>query len=192
MRSALTQLPATTADFKNGMTFEIEGVPHKLLEFLHVKPGKGSAFVRSKVKNMTNGSVQEKTFRAGESVQIAQLDKATMQYTFSEDNNAAFMDMESFEEVRIPRKKIDNVNLLKAGLEVKTLAYNGEIIDIEFPNQLEYEVVEKVSAKECIVDTEEPLSVAVPEFIEVGEKIIVSTDDGKFVSRAKGSGKDFN
>ena len=127
MRSALTQLPATTADFKNGMTFEIEGVPHKLLEFLHVKPGKGSAFVRSKVKNMTNGSVQEKTFRAGESVQIAQLDKATMQYTFSEDNNAAFMDMESFEEVRIPRKKIDNVNLLKAGLEVKTLAYNVSI-----------------------------------------------------------------
>ena len=140
--SRSTFLPATTADFKNGLTFEVEGVPFKLIEFLHVKPGKGSAFVRSKVKNMSNGSVQERTFRAGETINIAQLDKVDMQYTFTEGDLICFMNMESFEEVKMPKSRVDNEKLLKPGLQVKTLIWKGDVIDVELPTQVEYTVVE--------------------------------------------------
>ena len=87
----------------------------KLLEFLHVKPGKGSAFVRSKVKNLVNGSVQEKTFRAGESMTAADITKTEMQYTFTDGNLIVFMNMETFEEERVDKAKISNLNLLKEG-----------------------------------------------------------------------------
>lgn len=141
-----TSLGATTADFKNGMTFElgkmhvkvqlllcaalithfcvcIDGVPVRLVEFLHVKPGKGSAFVRSKVKNLLNGNVIEKTFRAGESIQLAEVTKTAMQYTFSDGDSVCFMNMETFEEERIDKSMISNVLLLK----------EGEICCIRFP-----------------------------------------------------------
>lgn len=87
----------------------------KLLEFLHVKPGKGSAFVRTKVKNLMNGSVQERTFRAGESVIFAEVTKTEMQYTFTDGNLLCFMNMETFEEQRIDKVKIENVLLMKEG-----------------------------------------------------------------------------
>ena len=97
------------------MTFEIDNVPHKLLEFLHVKPGKGSAFVRSKVKNLVTGGTNERTFRAGESIVLADVVKTEMQFTFVEGENFVFMNMESFEEQRIPKDKIENALLLKDG-----------------------------------------------------------------------------
>ena len=195
-----TFLPATTADFKNGMTFEIENVPYKLIEFLHVKPGKGSAFVRSKVKNMSNGSVQERTFRAGESITIAQLDKVDMQYTFSEGELLCFMNMESFEEVKMPKARVENVLLLKPGLQVKTLIWNGEVIDVEFPAQVEYTVVEcppnfagnsaQGVTKPATIDS--GAVVDVPMFIEVGTVIIVDTETCKYKGRAQGSIKNFS
>lgn len=199
VRRSSTLLPATTADFKNGLTIEIEGVPYKLTEFLHVKPGKGSAFVRTKIRNMVSGSTQEKTFRAGEQVAIAQLDKAQMQYTFEEGENVAFMDMETFEEVRVPKKKIDNLLLLKPGLEVKTLSYNGEVIDVELPQQMTYTVVEcppnysgnsaQGVTKRAVLDS--GAIVDVPMFIEQGTDIILSTTDCKYVGRAQGDKKSF-
>jgi elongation factor P len=85
------------------------------MEFLHVKPGKGSAFVRTKVKNLLNGNVQEKTFRAGESIELAEVTKTEMQYTFTEGNTIVFMNMETFEEERIGKEMISNVQLLKEG-----------------------------------------------------------------------------
>jgi translation elongation factor P/translation initiation factor 5A len=88
----------------------------KLMEFLHVKPGKGSAFVRSKVKNLINGSVQERTFRAGESMTAADITKTEMQYTFTDGDMICFMNMETFEEQRVDKNKISNLNLLKEGL----------------------------------------------------------------------------
>ncbi len=87
----------------------------RLLEFLHVKPGKGSAFVRTKVKNLINGNVQEKTFRAGESIELAEVTKTEMQYTFTDGDMICFMNMETFEEERMDKKLIDNLLLLKQG-----------------------------------------------------------------------------
>ena len=198
-RLTKTNLPATTADFKNGMTFEIEGVPFKLMEFLHVKPGKGSAFVRSKVKNMQNGSVQERTFRAGESVTLAQLDKVEMQYTFSEGDLICFMNMETFEEVKMSKARVDNVLYLKPGLQVKSLVWNGEVIDVELPAQVEYTIVEcppnfagnSAQGVTKPATTDSGLVVNVPMFIETGTSIIVSTEDGKYIGRASGSVKNF-
>lgn len=85
------------------------------MEFLHVKPGKGSAFVRTKIKNLMNGSVQERTFRAGESITLADVTKTEMQYTFTEGDTVCFMNMETFEEQRVPKNKIDNLLLLREG-----------------------------------------------------------------------------
>ena len=114
-----------------GLTLEIDGVPVRLLEFLHVKPGKGSAFVRSKIKNLVNGSVQERTFRAGESVNSADVTKGEMQYTFTEGDNLCFMNMETFEEQRIPMDKVDNPLLLKAGLSCQVSIWNEQVIDVQ-------------------------------------------------------------
>jgi len=94
-----------------------DNVPVRLIEFLHVKPGKGSAFVRTKVKNLVNGSVQERTFRAGESIVAAEVSKTEMQYTFTDGNLIVFMNMETFEEQRIDKKKIENLLLLKEGMQ---------------------------------------------------------------------------
>eukprot|EP01032_Pedospumella_encystans_P002187 gene2187-2564_t len=108
----ITPLFLTTADFKNGMTIELEGVPVRLQEFLHVKPGKGAAFVRTKIKNLTNGSVQERTFRAGESIVGADVTKTEMQYTYTNAGKLYFMNMESFEEHSVDMKMVPNVDLL--------------------------------------------------------------------------------
>lgn len=133
----LSSLRLSTSDFKNGMTFEIginviyrlflcnrrklysylylDGVPVRLQEFLHVKPGKGAAFVRTKIKNLVNGSVQEKTFRAGESIVPADVSKTDMQYTYTNGDLICFMNMETFEEQVVDKKKISNVDLLTEG-----------------------------------------------------------------------------
>ena len=184
----------STADFKNGMTFEIDGAPYKLMEFLHVKPGKGSAFVRTKIKNMTNGSVQDKTFRAGESVTAAQLDKVPMQYTYDDGNNLCFMNMESFEEQMMGQKQVDKgqVKLLVPGLEVNVLMWNGAVIDVQFPLTMDVKVTDcppnfKGNAAQGATKTatlEGGAEVAVPMFIEIDEVIRIDTEAMKYLSRA--------
>ena len=195
----LTQLGLTTADFKNGMTLEIDGVPMKLLEFLHVKPGKGSAFVRSKIKNLANGSVQEKTFRAGETVVSADITKVEMQYTFTDGNLLCFMNMESFEEQRIEKTKIENVLLMKEGLPCQVMLWNDQVIDVQLPPSVEYVVVDTPPnfAGNTAAGGQKPATldsgavVNVPMFIEVGEKIMVSTDEVKYLGRSGDKGKGF-
>lgn len=142
LRKMTTALFLTTADFKNGMTLELDGVPMKLLEFLHVKPGKGSAFVRTKVKNLVNGSVQERTFRAGESVTAAEVLKIPMQYTYTDGDALCFMNMESLEEQRIDKGKIENVLLIKEGLECMVTMWDDNVIDVSLPPSVEYTVVD--------------------------------------------------
>jgi elongation factor P len=186
-----TALHLTTADFKNGMTFEIDGVPLKLLEFLHVKPGKGSAFVRSKVKNLLNGSVQERTFRAGEGVTAAEINKVEMQYTYTDGESLCFMNSDTLEEERIEKNKVENAGLLKEGLLVTMLCWNDKIIDVSLPQQVVYKVadcppnfkgnsgggVTKPATLDC------GAVVQVPMFIEIGENIVVSTEDCKYMGR---------
>lgn len=189
--SSSTALYLTTADFKNGMTFEIEGVPMKLLEFLHVKPGKGSAFVRSKVKNLLNGSVQERTFRAGESMTSADINKVEMQYIYTDGDMLCFMNMDSLEEERVAKAKVENSILLKEGLSCTVMTWNDNVIDVSLPQQVIYVVadcppnfkgnsgsgVTKPATLDC------GAVVQVPMFIEIGEKIVVSTEDQKYMGR---------
>ena len=185
-------LGLTTADFKNGMTFEIDNVPVKLLEYMHVKPGKGSAFVRTKIKNLLNGGVQERTFRAGESVTLADINRSEMQYTFTDGDSVCFMNMESFEEERVSKSKIVNILLLREGLACQVMKWGDDIIDVQLPPTVEYVVVETTPnykgnsgagvTKPATLDS--GAIVNVPMFIEIGEKIIVSTDDVKYAGRA--------
>ena len=196
-----TALFLTTADFKNGMTLELNGAPCKIMEFLHVKPGKGSAFVRSKLKNLQSGTTQEVTFRAGESVTAADVYKSEFQFTYMDGENYMFMNMESFEEMPIGKNQIENVELLKEGLSCAVSVWNEQVIDVQLPQQVEYEVVEtppnfkgntaQGGNKPATLDSGAVINV--PMFIETGEKIIVSTT-GKpeYVSRAQGQGKNFN
>eukprot|EP01041_Mallomonas_annulata_P002799 gene2799-5512_t len=187
----ITALGLSTADFKNGMTMELEGVPFKLLEFLHVKPGKGSAFVRTKVKNLVSGTTQERTFRAGESIEAATIDKTEMQYTFTDGNNLVFMNMETFEEQRIDSKKLDNVLLMKEGLSCIVTIWNEQVIDVQLPPSVSYKVVETApnfkgntaqgAMKPATLDS--GAIVNVPMFIEIGELITVSTEDCKYLGR---------
>lgn len=192
-RQSVSALHLTTADFKNGMTFEVDNVPVKLLEFLHVKPGKGSAFVRTKIKNLISGSTQEKTFRAGESITLADVSKTEMQYTFTDGDNICFMNMETFEEQRVEKSKISNLLLLKEGLPCQITIWGDVIVDVSLPQTVEYTVIDTPPdykgnsssgvTKPATLDS--GAVVQVPMFIEPGEKIIVSTDDVKYVGRAK-------
>ena len=181
-----------------------------------MKPGKGSAFVRTKVKNLVNGSVQERTFRAGESIVAAEVVKTEMQYTFTDGDLICFMNMETFEEQRISKKSIDNLLLLKegtfeeklefyyryyclthwllseAGLSCQVSIWNDQVIDVSLPQQVEYVVVDtppnfkgntaQGAQKPALLDC--GATVNVPMFIEIGEKIIVSTEDCKYMSRS--------
>jgi elongation factor P len=196
-----TALALTTADFKNGMTLEFDGAPWKLLEFLHVKPGKGSAFVRSKLKNLSSGSTQEKTFRAGESVVSADVYKSEHQFTYKDGENFMFMNMETFEEIPVGPNNIDNADLLKEGLSCQVSVWNDQVIDVSLPQQVEYEVVEtppnfkgntaQGGTKPATLDSGAVINV--PMFIETGEKIIVSTQGRpEYMSRASGQSKNFN
>lgn len=162
------------------------------MEFLHVKPGKGSAFVRTKIKNLTNGSVQERTFRAGESIQLAEVTKTDMQYTYTDGNSICFMNMETFEEERIDKSMISNEKLLLEGLSCQVSMWNGKVIDVVLPQQVTYTVSDTAPNFKGNTATggQKPATlnsgavVNVPMFIEVGEKIIVSTADCKYISRA--------
>ena len=192
MKPTLSPLHLTTADFKNGMTMEIDGVPMRLMEFLHVKPGKGSAFVRTKIKNLSNGSVQEKTFRAGESIEAADIQKVEMQFTWSEGNQYAFMNMESFEEETIDKGKLSNPQQLVAGMSVNVLLWNEQAIDVQFPKTLTVKVAEcppnfKGNTAQGALKPatlEGGAVVNVPMFIESGEEIIIDTEEMKYTSRA--------
>ena len=189
---SLTKTFLSTSDFKTGLTLEIDGVPVRLLEFLHVKPGKGSAFVRSKIKNLVNGSVQERTFRAGETVASADVTKGEMQYTFTEGDNFCFMNMETFEEQRIPKGKLDNPLLMKPGLTCQVSIWNEQVIDVQLPPSVQYTVIEcppnfkgnsaQGSTKPATI--EGGAVVNVPMFIEQGEDIIISTEDVKYLGKA--------
>ncbi|MBE9168111.1 elongation factor P [Pleurocapsales cyanobacterium LEGE 06147] len=179
-------------DFRSGVTIELDGSVWRVVEFLHVKPGKGSAFVRTKLKNVQSGNVVERTFRAGETVPQANLEKRTMQHTYKDGEEFVFMDMESYEETRLSREQLgDRVQYLKEEMEVNLIFWNGQVLEIELPTSVILEVVETDpgvkgdtatgGTKPAIVET--GAQVMVPLFISVGEKIKVDTRDGSYLGR---------
>ena len=179
-------------DFRSGVTIELDGSVWRVVEFLHVKPGKGSAFVRTKLKNAQTGSVIEKTFRAGESVPQASLEKLTMQYTYKDSDQYVFMDMETFDEVRLnPDQLGDRVKFLKEEMSVNILFWNETVLDVELPNTIVLEITETDpglkgdtatgGTKPAIVET--GAQVMVPLFVTIGERIKIDTRDGSYLGR---------
>ena len=179
-------------DFRTGTSIEQNGSVWRVVEFLHVKPGKGSAFVRTKLKNVQTGNVVEKTFRAGEMVPQAVLEKTTMQHTYKDGEDFVFMDMESYEEARLSEKQIgERVKYLKDGMEVTVLTWNDQILEVELPNSVVLEVVETDpgvkgdtatgGTKPAKVET--GAQVMVPLFISIGEKIKIDTRNDTYLGR---------
>ncbi|MBD1924458.1 elongation factor P [Microcoleus sp. FACHB-831] len=179
-------------DFRPGVTIVLDGGVWRVVEFLHVKPGKGSAFVRTKLKNVQSGSVVEKTFRAGETVPQANLEKSTMQHTYKEGEQFVFMDMESYEEATLRREQIgDRVKYLKEGMEVNVVRWGEAVLEVELPNSVVLEVTQTDpgvkgdtatgGSKPAIVET--GAQVMVPLFISIGERIKVDTRTDTYMGR---------
>ena len=179
-------------DFRTGTTIELDGQVWRVVEFLHVKPGKGSAFVRTKLKSVQSGNVVEKTFRAGESVQQAILEKSNLQHTYVESGDYVFMDMISFEETRLTSEQIGKGSkYLKEGMEVNVIFHNGKVLEVELPITITLKVTEtdpgvkgdtaSGGTKPAILET--GAQVMVPLFISEGEMIKVDTRNDTYLGR---------
>jgi len=179
-------------DFRTGVTIEMDNGVWRVVEFLHVKPGKGSAFVRTKLKNVQSGSVLEKNFRAGEMLPQAVLEKSTMQHTYKEGDQFIFMDMSTYEEATLTAAQIgDRVKYMKEGMEVNVVIWGKQVLEVELPNSVTYEVIQTDpglkgdsatgSSKPAILET--GAQVMVPLFISTGEKIKVDTRTDTYLGR---------
>lgn len=179
-------------DFRPGVTIVLDGSVWRVVEFLHVKPGKGSAFVRTKLKNAQNGSVVERTFRAGETVPQANLEKSTMQHTYKDADEYVFMDMETYEESRLSASQIgDRVKYLKDGMEVNVVRWDEQVIEVELPNSVVLEVTQTDPGVKGDTATggtkpatlETGATVMVPLFITTGERIKIDTRNDSYQGR---------
>ena len=183
----------STNDLKNGITIEVDGAIFVVLNTEHVKPGKGAAIVKAKLKNLRTGAIYEQTFNAGIKVATARIEKQLMQYLYTMNDVYYFMNMDSYEQLELSKESVgDDANFLKENLEVYITSYEGEVLGLQLPDKVELVVTHTEPAvkgnttnnalKDAEVET--GLNVRVPLFIEEGETIIVSTNDGKYVSRA--------
>ncbi|GAB4328561.1 MAG: elongation factor P [Leptolyngbyaceae cyanobacterium] len=179
-------------DFRPGVSIELDGGVWRVVEFLHVKPGKGAAFVRTKLKNVQTGNVVERTFRAGETVPQANLEKSTMQHTYKDGDDFVFMDMETYEETRLNASQIgDRVKYLKEGMEANVVRWNDQVLEVELPNSVVLEVTQTDpgvkgdtatgGTKPAIVET--GAQVMVPLFVSIGEKIKIDTRTDAYLGR---------
>lgn len=180
-------------DIKNGMTLIFEDQLYICLEFSHVKPGKGAAFVQAKLKNLRTGSIVEKRFNSGVKLEKAMITKQQMQYLYANGDDYNFMNMDTYEQIDLTASQIgDDVKFLKEGINVYVTFFEGEMLGIELPDKITYTVEKTEPAvkgnttnnalKEAYMDN--GLMVKVPLFVEEGDNIIVSTKDAKYDSRA--------
>ena len=184
----------STNQFKNGTHIEVDGKIFKVVDFQHVKPGKGGAFVRTTLKNVRTGAVLEKTFRAGEKMEQAILERKPMNYLYSSDGEHFFMDMESFEQVSLPGSILgDGAKYLKENTPVEMLMHREKIIGAEVPFFMELEVAETdpgirgdtASGGSKPATLETGAVVNVPLFINVGDRVKVDTRNNQYLERAK-------
>ena len=132
----------STNEFKTNVTVTIDGDAWQVVEFQHVKPGKGAAFVRAKMRNMCTGAVVERTFNAGERLPKAHIDRRAMQYLYESDGNYVFMDNETYEQSELTKEQLGNaINFLKENMDAKIMIYNGRVIGVDLPNTVELTVV---------------------------------------------------
>ncbi|MDO5664716.1 MAG: elongation factor P [Bacteroidia bacterium] len=186
---------ATTADFRNGMCIDLEGQYYFIVEFLHVKPGKGAAFVRTKLRNVTTGRILEKTFNSGVRVDEVRIERRPFQYLYQDDMGYNFMNTETFEQIPIPAEQIEGVQFLKEGdlVEVQIHAESGTILTAEMPTHVVLQITytEPGVRGDTATNTLKPATVEtgaevrVPLFINEGEKVRVDTRTGAYVERVK-------
>ena len=180
-------------DFKNGMTIKIDNNIFQIIEFQHVKPGKGPAFVRTKIKNLRTGATIENTFNAGIKVETARIEKKDMQYLYSMGNTYYFMNMDDYEQIEVDGAALGTErNYLKENMNISITSYEGEIIGVTVPDKVELKVISTEPAvkgnttSSAMKDAtlESGYVVKVPIFIDQDETIVISTKDGKYASRA--------
>ena len=180
-------------DIKNGITFTLDGDIYQVLEFSHVKPGKGAAFVKMKIRNLRTGSTTEKSFNSGTKLEKAMIEKKPMQFLYSSGDSYNFMNMESYEQIELTKEQLgDEVNYLKEGLNVDLSFYQGELLGVILPDKVELKVVHTEPAakgnttnnatKDATLET--GLVVRVPLFVDTDDVVIISTSTGKYDSRA--------
>jgi len=186
---------ATTTDIKNGLTINLDGQLLTVVEFMHVKPGKGGAFVRTKLKNVVTGRVLDKTFRSGERIEVVRLDERQMQYLYREGTGFIFMDQETFEQLSVPDEVVgEDARFLKEGEQVKVSLHGDRPLLMELPFFIDFKIVEcepgmkgdTVTNVTKSAKLETGAVVQVPLFIEEGEVIRVDTRTGTYLERAKG------
>ncbi|MBU9725311.1 MULTISPECIES: elongation factor P [Diplocloster] len=182
----------SAGDFRNGITVEIEGNIFQIIEFQHVKPGKGAAFVRTKLKNIINGGVIEKTFRPTEKFPQARIDRKDMQYLYSDGDLFHFMDVENYEQIALNEESVgDSLKFVKENEMVKVCSHNGNVFAIEPPLFVELEITDTEpgfkgdtatgATKPAVVET--GATVYVPLFVDQNEKIKIDTRTGEYLSR---------
>lgn len=181
----------SAGDFRNGLTIEVEGNVYQVIEFQHVKPGKGAAFVRTKLKNIKSGGVVEKTFRPTEKCPQAHIERADMQYLYSDDMYH-FMNVETYDQIDMTADQVgDSLKFVKENEMVKMLSHNGEVFAIEPPLFVELEITEtepgfkgdtaQGASKPATVET--GAVVQVPLFVETGDRISIDTRTGEYLKR---------
>ncbi len=182
----------TAGDFRNGMTFEEEGNVMQVIEFQHVKPGKGAAFVRTKVRNVITGSVVEKSYNPSAKFPTAFVERKDMEYSYSDGELYYFMDVETYEQVPINASEVDdNFKFVKENMVCKILSYKGKVFGVEPPNFVELEVTETDpgfkgdtatnATKPATLET--GAEIRVPLFIDIGEVIRIDTRTGEYMER---------
>ena len=182
----------STTDFRRGLKIEYKGEPYEIIEFQHVKPGKGAAFVKTRMKNLLTGNVLDINFRSGDKFEKPDLEEREMQFLYSDGSGYWFMDVETYDQISIPADNLgEKAGYLQEGIQVTILFYKGKAIDIELPNFVELKVVETepgvrgdtVSGGSKPAKLETGLVVNVPLFINEGDVIKIDTRTGEYVER---------
>ena len=184
----------TAGDFRNGITFDMDGQVLQVIEFQHVKPGKGAAFVRTKLRNVISGAVVEKTFNPTDKFPPAYVERKDMEYLYNDGELYYFMDVETYEQEPLNADKLgDNFKFVKENTSVKVLSYKGVVFGVEPPKHVVLEITETEPGfkgdtttnvlKPATVET--GAEVRVPLFIDIGDKIKIDTETGEYLERAK-------
>ncbi|HEB90352.1 MAG TPA: elongation factor P [Deltaproteobacteria bacterium] len=181
-----------TSQFRNGLKIELDGNPFTIVYFQHVKPGKGGAFVRTKVKNLLNGRVIERTFRSGEKVDLADIEENTMQYLYHDGENLVFMDQQTYDQIPISPEVIgEQIEFMLENMNVEVLFWKGKPVNVQLPNYIEARVVKSDpgikgdtssgASKPATLET--GATINVPLFIKEGDVVRVDTRTGEYSER---------
>jgi elongation factor P len=184
----------STADFKTGLTIEYEGNVYQIVDFQHVKPGKGGAFVRSRIKNLMTGNTIDKTWRAGDKMDQAIVERRNVEFLYTDGEDLVFMDMSDFEQMTLPAKQVgDSVKFLKENTTVQLVQWKDQLINMELPQTMEFKITQsdpgvrgdtaQGGSKPATLET--GAVVTVPLFVNEGETIRVDTRTGQYIERVK-------